>query len=104
MKFNLNQSIQLTDEKKMACRRIESSLLYFEEQAPIILQGDTLEGYKLYTNSFPIVELDFELLFHILEVEEVILVKDEDGEGALVTKDEGPKQRSSVFPISLAGL
>ena len=60
MKFNLNPSIQLTDEKNMACRRIDSSLLYFEEQAPIILQGDTLEGYKLYTNSFPIAELDFE--------------------------------------------
>ena len=31
-------------------------------------------------------------------------MKDEDGEGTLAIKDEGPKQRSSTFPMSLAGL
>ena len=33
VKFNLHQSIQLTDEEKMTCMQIESSLLPFEEQA-----------------------------------------------------------------------
>ena len=28
--FNPNQSIQLTNEERMACRKIKSSLLYFE--------------------------------------------------------------------------
>ena len=31
VKFNLNQSIQLTNEVKMACKRIESLVLYLEE-------------------------------------------------------------------------
>ena len=31
-------------------------------------------------------------------------MKDEDGEGALATKDEGTKQRPSTFPMSLAKL
>ena len=31
MKFNLNQGIQLTDEDKMKCMRIDSSLLNFEK-------------------------------------------------------------------------
>ena len=29
-------------------------------------------------------------------------MKDEDGEGTLATKDEGLKQSSSTFPMSLA--
>ena len=31
-------------------------------------------------------------------------MKDDDGEGALATKDEYQKKRSSTFPMSLAGL
>ena len=31
-------------------------------------------------------------------------MKDENEEGAWATKDEGSKQRSSTFPMSLAGL
>ena len=42
VKFNLNQSIQLTDEEKIKCMQIESSLLHFEKQASRILQKDTL--------------------------------------------------------------
>ena len=80
VKFNLHQSIQLTVEERSSCRRIENSLLHFEKQAPKILQGDTLEGFKLNTNSFLIKELDFKLLSHILEVEEVIFMTDEDEE------------------------
>ena len=53
VKFNVHQSIQLTDKEKNCCMRIESSFLPFEEQAPTILQEDTLEGYKLEANSFP---------------------------------------------------
>ena len=60
VKFNLHQSIQFTDEEKNYCMQIESSLLPFEELAPTILQEETLEGYKLKTNSFPTKELDFE--------------------------------------------
>ena len=53
VKFNHHQSIQLMDEEKNCCMQIESSLLPFEELAPTILQEETLEGYKLKTNSFP---------------------------------------------------
>ena len=49
-------------------------------------------------------ELELELKLLNLDVEELILMKDKDGEGALATKYEGPKQRSSTFRMSLAGL
>ena len=42
LKFNLHQDIQLTDEEKKCCMRIESSLLPFDELAPTILQEETL--------------------------------------------------------------
>ena len=88
MKFNLNQSIQFTDEEKMKCMRIESSLLHSKKQAPRILQEDTLEGFKVNTNSFPIEELGLEPILTIPEMEELILMKNEDGEAAMATKDE----------------
>ena len=66
VKFNLHQSILVTDDENNCCMRIESSLLPFEEQAPKILKEETLEGYKLETNSFPTKELDFELTSPIL--------------------------------------
>ena len=59
LKFNLHQSIQIMDEEKNCCMRIESSLLPFDDLAPTILKEDTLEGYKLKTNSFPTKELVF---------------------------------------------
>ena len=54
VKFNLHQSIQITDEERMKLGHIESSLLHFEKQAPKILQEDTIEGFKVNTNSFSI--------------------------------------------------
>ena len=42
LKFNLHQNIQLTNEEKNRCMRIESSLLPFNELASTILQEDTL--------------------------------------------------------------
>ena len=84
--------------------RKESSLLPFDELAPTILQEDTLEGYKLKTNSFPTKEFDFELTSHNTEVEELILMSDEDEEGVLAMMDEGSKKNSSTSPMSLAEL
>ena len=104
VKFNLHQSIQLTNEEKLTCMRIENSFLHFEEQAPKILQEDTLEGYELKTNSFPTKELEFELTSHIPEVEKFILTSDENEEGVVATVDEGPKQSSRTSTMSLAGL
>ena len=83
--------------------RIESSLQHFKGQAPDFLQGETLEGIDLNTNSFPIEELDLELLLYIPELEKVIFRTDENKEGALAMEDERLKQRSSTFPMSLAG-
>ena len=94
VKFNLHQSIQLTDEEKMTCMQIESSFLHLEEHAPKILQVETLEGYKFEANSFPSKELAFELLTLIPEVEGVVLIIYEDEEGVLAMMDEGPKRRS----------
>ena len=82
-RYNLHQSIQLTDEEKMTCMQIESSFLHFEEQAPKILQEETLKGYKFEANSFPTKELAFEFLSPIPKVEEVILMSDEEEEGVL---------------------
>ena len=62
LKLNLHQSIQLTDEEKNCCMWIESSLISFDELAPTIFQEETLEGYKLKTNSFSTKELIFELV------------------------------------------
>ena len=100
VKFNLHQSIQLTDKEKKCCMRIEISLLHFDDQAPKILQEDTLEGNKFEANSFPTKELAFELTLPIPKVEEVILTRDEDENGVLATMDEGPKRRSHTSPIS----
>ena len=88
----------------MTCMRIESSFLHFEEQEPKILQEDTLKGYELKTNSFPIKELEFEPTLTITEVEKLILTSDEDEEGSLATTDEGPKQSSRTSTMSLDGL
>ena len=98
VKFNLYQSIQLTNEEKITCMRIETSLLPFEEQASKILQEETLKGYELKTNSFPTKELDFELTSPILKVEELILTSDEDEERVLAMMDEGPNQSSQTSP------
>ena len=84
--------------------RIESSLLLFDDLAPIILQEETLEGYELEANSIPTKELSFELVSPILEVEELILTSNEDEERVLARMDEGPKQISRTSPMSLAGL
>ena len=58
----------------------------------MILQEDTLEGYKVEATYFPTKELEFELTLPITEVEEVVLKRNEDEEGALATMDEGPKR------------
>ena len=87
LKFNLHRSIQIRDEEKNCCMRIESSLLPFDELAPTILQEDTLQGYKLKTNSFPTKELDFELTSHNTDVEELILTSEKDDEGVLAMMD-----------------
>ena len=104
MKFDLHQTIPLTDEERRACKKLESSFPLIKEQAPIILQEDTLEGYKFEANSFSSKELTFELTSPILEVEEVILTSNEDEERVLATMDEGPKQIFQTSPMSLAGL
>ena len=83
---------------------IEKSLQHFKGQAPDFLKEETLEGIKLNTNSISTKELELRLKLLNLDVEELIFMKDKDGEGALATKDEGPKQRSSTFPMSLVGL
>ena len=104
LKINITQSIQLMDEEKLICMRIEISFPHFEEQAPKILQQETLKGIKLNANLVSTKELELDLKLLNLDVEELIFMKDEDGEGALATKYEGPKKRSNTFPMSLAGL
>ena len=84
--------------------QIESSLQPFEEQAPKLLQEDTLEGYELKTNSFPTKELEFDLTSPVLKMEKLILTNDEDKKGVLATMDEGLKRSSRTFLMSLAGL
>ena len=104
VKFNLYQSIQLTDEERNICMRIERSLLHLKEQAPDILQEESLEGIELNTNFVSTKELELELKLHNLDVEELILMKDKDEEEAVARKDKGLKQRASTFPISLTRL
>ena len=104
MKVNLHQSIQITNEERKSCRRIESSLLHSKEQARDILQEETLEGNELNTNFVSTKELELELKLHSLDMGELILMKDEDEEEAVATKDERPKQSSQTSPMSLVGL
>ena len=61
MKFYLHQSIPLMDKERRACMKIESSFSLIKEQAPMILQEETLEGYKFEANSFPAKELALSL-------------------------------------------
>ena len=88
----------------MTCMRIESSFRHFEEQAPKILQEETLEGYKFEANSFATKELALEFTSPIPEVEEVILMNDEDEEGVLAMIDERSKRRCWTSLMSLARL
>ena len=104
MKFNVHLSNPLSDEERRVCMKIERSLLLNKEDAPKILQEDTLEGYKFEANSFHTKELAFELTLPISEVEEVILTRNEDEDGVLVTMDEGPKRRFRTSLTSLARL
>ena len=101
MMFDLHQRTPLMDEEMRSFKKLESSFPLIEEQAPKILQEDTLEGYKFEANSFPTKEFAFELTSPILEVEEVLLTSDEDEEGVLASIDEGPKRRSQTSPMSL---
>ena len=91
MKFDIHQSILLTDEEMRACMKIKSSFSLIKENAPMFLQGDALEGFELEANSFPTKELTFELRSQNKEVERLILTSNEDEEGLLAMMDEGPK-------------
>ena len=104
VKINITQSIQLTNEEKLICMRIESSFPHFEKQAPDILQEETLEGIELNTNSVSTKFLGLDLKLLNLDVEKVIFRTDEDEKAAVATKDEWPKQEASTFPMSLDGL
>ena len=44
VRFNLHQSIQLTNEENNCCMRITRSLQHFEGQSPDFFQEETLEG------------------------------------------------------------
>ena len=77
VKFNLHQSIQLTDEEKNCCMWIKSSLLHFKGQAPDFFQEETLEGIELKTNSVSTKELELELKLLNLDANEVIFRTDE---------------------------
>ena len=92
MKFDLHQSIPLTDEERRACMKIECSFLLIKEDAPKILQEDTLEGYKFEAGSFPTKELAFELTSQNMEVERLILTSDEDEEGVLTMIDKNQSE------------
>ena len=75
-KFDLLQSMPLTNEQRRMCTGIESLLLPIEEHAPIFLQEYTLEGFEFMANSLSTKELAFELISHIMEVEKFILMSD----------------------------
>ena len=66
VKFDLHQSIQLTNEEKRMCMRIESLLLPIEEHEPMFLKEDTLEGFEIMANSLSTKELPFEHVSHIM--------------------------------------
>ena len=68
VKFNLHQSIQLTNEERNSFMLIESSLQHFKGQAPDFLQEETLEGIELNTNSMSTKDLELELKFLNLDV------------------------------------
>ena len=83
MNFNLRQSIPLTNEERKMCMIIESLLPPIEEHAPTFFQEENLEGFGIVANSLSTKKLAFELIQHIMEVEESILAHDEDDEGVL---------------------
>ena len=77
MKFDLHQSIPLTDEERIMCMKIKSSLLPIEEHAPMFLQEDTLQGLEFMANSLSTKELASELTSHNTEMEKLILASNE---------------------------
>ena len=91
MKFDLHQSIPLTDEEMRACKKIKSSFFPIKENVLMFLQEDALKGFELEVTSFLTKELAFELTLQNIEVERLILTSDKDEEGVLAMMDEGPK-------------
>ena len=61
VKFNLHQSIQLTDEENNCCMRVKSSLKHFKGHAQDFLQEETLEEIELKTNFVSTKELELNL-------------------------------------------
>ena len=75
-----------------------------EEHAPMFLQEYILEGLGIRANSLSTKEFAFELISHIIEVEEFILAHDVDNEGVLEMMDDRPTQSSRTSPKTLTGL
>ena len=98
VKFNLYQNTPLTDEEKKICMRIKSPLPLFEEHAPMFLQKDILEGFGIMANSLSTKELAFELISHVMEVDEFILTHNENDEGVLAMMDDKTSRSSKTSP------
>ena len=84
--------------------KIEWLLFPIEEHAPIFLQEDILERFEIGANSLSNKELAFELILHLIELEEFILAHDEDDERILAMMDERLTQSSRTSPKSLVRL
>ena len=66
--------------------RIESLLPPIEEHELMFLQEDTIEGFEFVANSLSTKELAFELLSHIMKVND----DDKDDDGVLAMMDDRP--------------
>ena len=80
--------------------RIERLLPPIEEHEPMFLQEDTIEGFEFVANSLSTKELAFEILLHIMKVDD----DDKDDDGVLAMMDDRPTQSSRTSPKSLVGL
>ena len=80
--------------------RIERLLPPIEEHEPMFLQEDTIEGFEFVANSLSTKKLAFEILLHIMKVDD----DDKDDDGVLAMMDDRLTQSSRTSPKSLVGL
>ena len=112
-KFNLNQPLPLMEQERTMCIKICSLLPskgHMFEESPFIIdvlefasrKGDYFE--EIVVEPLATIKGDFEFLFPIQIMEEIILELNGYEEKVMSKMDDLPNGSTSTFPMSLNGL
>ena len=112
-KFNLNQPLPLTEQERTMCMKICSLLPskgYMFEESPFLIDVLAFASHKggyfeeIMAEPLATIKGDYEFLFPIQTMEEIILELNGYEEEVLSKMDDWPNGSTSTFPMSLARL